>query len=54
MIKALFVVALGAAGALQADRWIAALKGRMTARALTDGMIDGANRRLEKDRPGSG
>ena len=53
MIKALFVIALGAVGALQGERWIAALKRRITPRALTDGMIDSANRRLERDRSGS-
>lgn len=52
MIKALFWVALGAAGALQGERLLGGLKERFSARAVTDGFLDGINRRLE-ERSGS-
>lgn len=51
MIKATLLVVLGAVGALQTERWLEGFKNRMTPRALTDGVLDRANRRLEKDRP---
>ena len=52
MIKAVFLMALGAIGALQGERWVADLKQRVSPRALTDNVIDRANRRLEKERSG--
>ena len=52
MIKAIFLIALGAVGALEGERWLARFKQRMSPRALTDGMIESANRRLEKERSG--
>ena len=52
MIKAFFLMALGAIGALQGERWLGHLKQRVTPRAFTDTMIDRANRRLEKERSG--
>ena len=52
MIKAFFLMALGAIGALQGERWIADLKQRVSPRALTDSALDRANRRLEKERSG--
>ena len=52
MIKAAFLVALGAIGALQGERWLGGLKQRVTPRAFTDSMLDRANRRLERERSG--
>lgn len=52
MIKAIFLIALGAIGALQGERWLGGLKQRVSPRALTDGALDRANRRLEKERSG--
>ncbi|MDP9068797.1 MAG: hypothetical protein M3N53_10710 [Actinomycetota bacterium] len=52
MIKAIFLVALGAIGALQGERWVSELKQRVSPRALTDSALDRANRRLEKERSG--
>jgi hypothetical protein len=53
MIKAVLFMALGAAGALQAERWLGDLVQRVSPRALTDGVLERANRRLEKDRSGA-
>ncbi len=50
MLKPLFWVAVGAAGALQADRWLARRKSRFTPHALTGTMLDKVNSRLEKSR----
>jgi hypothetical protein len=52
MIKAAFLIVLGAIGALQGERWLGDLKQRLTPRALTDNVLDRANRRLEKERSG--
>lgn len=52
MIKAIFLITLGAIGALQGEKWLSGLKQRISPRALTDGMLDSANRRLEKERSG--
>lgn len=52
MIKAILLMALGAIGALQGERWVADLKQRVSPRALTDSALDRANRRLEKERSG--
>lgn len=52
MIKAVVLVALGAVGALQGERWVSDLKQRVSPRALTDSALDRANRRLEKERSG--
>ncbi len=52
MIKALFLVALGAIAALEGERWLTRLKERMSPRAFTDSVIESANRRLEKERSG--
>ena len=51
MIKALLLIVLGAIGALQAERWLEGAKKRVSPRALTDGVLDRANQRLEKTRP---
>lgn len=52
MIKAMFLMALGAVGALQGERWLGDLKQRVSPRALTDSALDRANRRLERERSG--
>ncbi len=50
MIKSVFWVAVGAAGALQVDRWIEARKARLTPRAMTGSILDKVNSRLEANR----
>ena len=50
MIKAAFLVALGAVGALQGERWLEGFKNRLSPRALTDGVLERANRSLEDRR----
>ena len=50
MLKPLFWVAVGAAGALQADRWLEKRKARFTPHAITGSMLDKENSRLEKNR----
>jgi hypothetical protein len=50
MLKPLFWVAVGAAGALQADRWLEKRKARFSPHALTGSMLDKVNSRLEKNR----
>ena len=52
MIKAVVLVVLGAIGALELERRLAGFKERMSPRAMTDGVLDRANRRLERDRTG--
>jgi hypothetical protein len=48
MIKSVFWVAVGAAGALQADRWLAKRKAKFTPNAVAGSMLDRINRSLEK------
>ncbi|MEA2499455.1 MAG: hypothetical protein QOH26_1860 [Actinomycetota bacterium] len=48
MIKSVLLIGLGAAGALQADRWLQKTKTRMSPRAVTDALIDKVNSRLEE------
>jgi hypothetical protein len=50
MLKPLFWVAVGAAGALQADRWLEKRKARFSPHAITGTMLDKVNSRLEKNR----
>ena len=50
MIKSVLFVGLGAVGALQADRWLQKTRTRISARAVTDALIDKVNRRLEENR----
>lgn len=50
MIKRLLWVVLGAAGALQADRWLAQQKARFRPSALTGTLLDATNKRMEKRR----
>ena len=52
MIKAVGLVVLGAIGALEAEKWLARAKMRMTPRAITDSMFDRLNAKLEDDRKG--
>jgi hypothetical protein len=48
MIKSVFWVAVGAAGALQADRWFEKRKAKFTPNAVAGSMLDRLNRSLEK------
>lgn len=50
MIKSVLLVGLGAAAALEADRLLKKTKTRISARAVTDSMLDKVNRRLEETR----
>ena len=50
MIKRLFWVVVGAAGALQADKWLQQQKDRFRPSALTGTLLDATNRRMEKRR----
>ena len=50
MIKGLFGIALGAAGALALDRWAQRQKTKLSTTSVTGNMIDRANRRLEARR----
>ena len=49
MLKSVFWVAVGAAGALQADRWLERRKAKFTPHAITGTMLDKVNSRLEKN-----
>ena len=54
MIKRLLLVALGAAGALQLDRWLQKKRAKFTPSAMTGSMLEKINQRLEaKQRSGS-
>ena len=54
MIKRLFWVAVGAAGALQVDRWLQQKRAKLSPSAMTGSMLDKINQRLEaKQRSGS-
>ena len=48
MIKSVFWVAVGAAGALQVDRWLEKKKSKFTPNAVAGSMLDRINRGLEK------
>ncbi len=50
MIKRLLWVVVGAAGALQADKWLQQQKERFRPSALTGTLLDATNRRMEKRR----
>ena len=60
MIKSLFWLMVGAAGALELNRWTSRQKGRLRVSSMTGGLLEAANRRLESKRysstpgPGSG
>ena len=47
MLKPLFWIAVGAAGALQADKWLNERKARFTPHAMTGALLDKVNERLE-------
>jgi len=56
MVKSIFWVAVGAAGALQADRWMRQKRDRWAPSAVTGTLLDKVNRKLESRtdaRPGS-
>jgi len=50
IIKKLFWVAVGAVGALEADKLFERARIRLRPSALTGSLLDSANRRLEKRR----
>jgi hypothetical protein len=47
LVKKLFWVAVGAAGALQVDKWLSERRARFTPNAMTGALLDRVNRRLE-------
>ncbi len=47
MIKGLFWVAVGAAGALQGEKLLSGLRTRFSPRSVTDGFLNKLNSRLE-------
>ena len=49
-MRTLFWIAVGAAGALQADRWLRERRGRLTPSAMTTTLLDKINERLETKR----
>lgn len=53
MIKRLFSVALGAALALELQRWWERRRARLSPGALTGSLLDKVNARLESKRAGS-
>ncbi|MDQ3767779.1 MAG: hypothetical protein M3346_10595 [Actinomycetota bacterium] len=58
MIKSLFWLMVGAAGALELNRWTSRQKNRLRVSSMTGGLLEVANRRLESNRrtspPGPG
>jgi hypothetical protein len=50
MIKGLFWMAVGAAGALEADKWLQRRKAQLRPSVLTGRLLDTANTRLEQSR----
>jgi hypothetical protein len=54
VIKKLFWVAVGAVGALEADKWFERARHRLRPSALTGSLLDKANRTLEKRRVARG
>jgi hypothetical protein len=50
MIKRIFWVVVGAAGALQADKWLQQQRDRFRPSALTGTLLDATNKRMEKRR----
>ena len=50
MIKRIFWVVVGAAGALQADKWLQQQKDRFRPSALTTTVLEATNKRMEKRR----
>jgi hypothetical protein len=54
VIKKLFWVAVGAVGALEADKWFEKARARLRPSALTGSLLESANRKLEKRRVARG
>jgi hypothetical protein len=54
MLKKLLSVMVGAAAALQFDRWWSRRRAQLTPNALTGSLLDKINRRLETNRAKSG
>lgn len=54
MLRRFFWVAVGAAGALQADRWMRSKRARFTPHALTGTLLDKINTKLESSRSRAG
>lgn len=52
MIKSLLWTAIGAAGALELDRWWQGKRAKLRPTAVTGAMLDKINRRLEEKRSG--
>ncbi len=50
MIKSLFWTVVGAAGALQADRWLSKRKDKLGSSSVTGRLLDATNRKLEANR----
>ena len=50
MVKSVFWVAVGAAGALQADRWMRQKRERWAPSAVTGTLLDKVNQKLESSR----
>lgn len=48
MLRRLFWIAVGAAGALQADRWLRQQKDRFRPNAITGTLLDKVNQKLEE------
>lgn len=53
MLKLFFWIAVGAAGALQADRWLSRQRSQWSPSAVTTRLLDSVNEKLESDRAGS-
>lgn len=47
MLRRLFWIALGAAGALHVDRWLREKRASLTPNAITGSVLDKVNQRLE-------
>ena len=47
LLKRLFLIAIGAAAALEADRWLSKQKTKWSPRAVTGSLLDRVNERLE-------
>ena len=54
MLKRLFWIGVGAAAALQADRWLGAKKAKLSPSGMTSTLLDNVNQRLESKRASSG
>jgi hypothetical protein len=53
MIKAFLWVIVGIVVALQVERWLGGLRSRLSPSAVTGGLLDRVNERLERDRFGA-